>query len=215
MLWKLSHGNQLHKLVHCSLLGASKHDSFMLWSFHQPLHQINGYGSVLIIIKIMSCSTILLHNTHLSISHKCVSKPLWLDMPWNKVKICSTKQECCFCCTNLSHVITGVGFPVTLANKRNVPFSGTLSSSNRSRNRGGSSLSNGNSVIETSKLVTSVSVSGFKTNTFDRILKYFMAFISCLLQEERKQKCDIDLSDSSAVINSKTQLLESFSVFTS
>ena len=112
-------------------------------------------------------------------------------------------------------MITGVGFPVTLANKRNVPFSGTLSSSNRSRNRGGSSLSNGNSVIETSKLVTSVSVSGFKTNTFYRKSKYFMVFISCLLQEERTQKCDTDLSDTSVVTDSTTQLLESFSVFTS
>jgi len=123
-------------------------------------------------------------------------------MPRNKVKVCSTKQECCFCCTHLSHVITGVGFPVTLANKRNVPFSGTLSSSNRSRNRGGSGLSNGNSVIKTSKLVTSVSASRLKTNTFYRKLKYFMVFISCLLQEERMQKCDRDLSDCSSVINS-------------
>lgn len=106
-------------------------------------------------------------------------------MPWNKVKICSTKQECCFCCTNLSHVITGVGFPVTLANKRNVPFSGTLSSSNRSRNRGGSSLSNGNSVIETSKLVTSVSVSGFKTNTFYRKWKYlWFSSVVCYKKKE-------------------------------
>jgi hypothetical protein len=59
-------------------------------------------------------------------------------------------------------VISGVGFPVTLASKRNVPFSGTLSSSNRSRNRGGSGLSNGNSVIETSELVSSVPVSMFQ-----------------------------------------------------
>lgn len=61
-------------------------------------------------------------------------------------------------CKYLSHVITGVGFPVTLANKRNVPFSGTFSSSNLSRNRGGSALSNGSSVIETFELVNSVSV---------------------------------------------------------
>jgi hypothetical protein len=33
-------------------------------------------------------------------------------------------------------------------------------------------------------------------------LKDFMVFISCLLQEERMQKCDTDLSDSSSVINS-------------
>jgi len=103
------------------------------------------------------CNIILLHNTSsVYLTNLCLNC-LWCNMPWNKVKICSTKQECCcFCCTYLSHVITGVGFPVTLANKRNVPFSGTLSSSNRSRNRGGSGLSNGNSVIETSKLVTSV-----------------------------------------------------------
>jgi hypothetical protein len=61
-------------------------------------------------------------------------------------------------CEYLSHVITGVGFPATLANKRNVPFSGTFSSSNLSRKRGGSALSNGSSVIETSELVNSISV---------------------------------------------------------
>ena len=168
-------------LVHCSLQDASKYDSYTLWSFQQPLHQINRYGSVLIIIKIMSCYITLFSGYFTNVW----LNSLWLDTPWNNVKICSTKQECCFCFTHLSHVITGVGFPVTLANKRNVPFSGTLSSSNRSRNRGGSGLSNGNSVIETSELVTSVSVSGFKTKTFYRKLKYFIVSISCLLQEER------------------------------
>jgi len=68
-------------------------------------------------------------------------------------------KECCyFCCDYLSHVISGVGFPVTLANKRNVPFSGTFSSSNLSKNRGGSGLSNCSSVIEASGLIISVSL---------------------------------------------------------
>jgi len=53
-----------------------------------------------------------------------------------------------------------------------------------------------------------VSVSGFKTNTFYRKLKYFMVFISCLLQEERMQKSDTDLSDSSSVIMSQHNYLK-------
>jgi hypothetical protein len=68
-------------------------------------------------------------------------------------------------------VISGVGFPVTLANKRNVPFSGTFSSSNLSRKRGGSALSNGSSVIEIFELVTNVSF--FKVRQ-----TYFIVYIS-------------------------------------
>jgi len=37
-----------------------------------------------------------------------------------------------------------------------------------------------------------------------------MVFISCLLQEERMQKCDRDLSDSSSVINSHNTITWKF-----
>lgn len=117
-------------------------------------------GSVLIILSfICSCNTHVLH----SITFYYKLTRIWIlssdqTLSEPRSKSFSMKECCYFCCDYLSHVISGVGFPVTLANKRNVPFSGTFSSSNLSKNRGGSGLSNCSSVIEASGLIISVSL---------------------------------------------------------